>query len=155
MDEPTPEERRNAIPANRTDRRMLPGRGGVSDDVPDLMEIERRIYVCDTELGDLVTRYADLAADAAEAKANWEAHAARIAVAEADSGEKTAADVRLARAKLAVSADGIPGEDLYRTLLIMEAARDSCGKALNAVQSRLSAQQSLYRGMRAATGLPI
>lgn len=122
-------------------------------DIPSLMEVERRILACDGELGELVVDFSDLCDKAARAKAEWEEHRDRVIVGIANEGERTSEDVRLARAKLAMSARGLPGEELYRIYLITQAAADSCSKALNAVQARLSAQQTLVRGLRSATGL--
>lgn len=148
-----------SIPARHVDRRVhRPGAsvdrdtGEVLPDIPSLMEVERRILACDSSLADLVVDYADLTDTAARAKAEWEEHRDRVIIGIANSGERTSEDVRMANAKLAVSARGIPGEELYRTWLITQAAADSCGKALNAVQARLSALQTLCRGLRQVTG---
>jgi hypothetical protein len=160
--EPSQAERDAAVPARHVDRRVRkPGAnvdretGEMLPDIPTLMEVERRILACDTHLGELVVDYADLTENAARAKAEWEEHRDRTILRVANQGERTSEDVRLATAKLATSARGVPGEELYRTYLICAAAADSCGKALYAVQARLSAQQTLVKGLRQVTGMDL
>lgn len=157
--EPSQAERRSATPARHVNRQARqPGpnidrdTGEVLPDIPTLMEVERRILACDTRLAELVEDYAELTDSAAAAKAEWEEHRDRVIVGIANSGERTSEDVRLATAKLAISSRGTPGEELYRIYLITQAAADSCAKALYAVQSRLSALQTLCRGLRQVTG---
>ncbi len=159
MPEPSRSERASATPARHVDRRVRqPGSnvdrstGELLPDIPSLMEVERRILACDTRLSELVEDYAELTDAAARAKAEWEEHRDRVIVGIAATGERTSEDVRLATAKLAISSRGTPGEELYRIYLITQAAADSCAKALYAVQSRLSALQTLARGLRQVTG---
>lgn len=157
--EPTSEERSSATPARHVDRRVVgPGRSVDSDtgellpDIPSLMEVERRILACDTRLGELVETYANQADLAARSKADWEEHRDRVILSVANSGERTSEDVRLATAKTTISSRGTPGEDLYRTYLIARAAEDACGKHLYGVQARLSALQTLVKGLRQVGG---
>lgn len=159
MAEPTYAERQAATPARHVDRRARqPGpnvdreTGERLPDIPTLMEVERRIMACDSQLAELVEDYAELTDSSARAKAEWEEHRDRVIVGVAASGERTSEDVRLATAKLAISSRGNPGEELYRDYLITQAAAESCGKALYAVQARLSALQTLCRGLRQVTG---
>ena len=121
-------------------------------DIPSLMEAERRLLAADGLLSELVQDFAGLAAAAAEARAAWEEHRDRILVGIANAGERTSEDVRLARAKCALGADGISGEDKFRHYLTMRAAEESCSKRLYAVQAQLSALQTLIRGLRQVTG---
>lgn len=160
MPEPSAAERQSATPARHVDRRVRqPGAnvdrdtGEMLPEIPSLMEVERRILACDTRLGELVEDYAEMTETAARAKAEWEEHRDRVIVGIAASGERTSEDVRLATAKLAISGNGLPGEELYRVYLITAAAAESCGKSLYAVQARLSALQTLARGLRQVTGL--
>lgn len=122
-------------------------------DIPSLMEVERRILACDTRLGELVEEYAELVDTAARARCAWEEHRDRMIVFVADQGERTSEDVRLARAKQAISTSGMSGHELHQVYLITQGTADSCAKGLNAMQARLSALQTLARGLRSVTGL--
>lgn len=157
--EGTDEERRTARPARHVDRSRL-GRGSEHDpqsgaalpDVPTLMEVERRILLVDTQLAERVEDYSHISEIAAGAKAAWEEHRDLTIVEIVNAGDKGAKDTRTAMAKDRISRDGTPGEDLYRVHLLTEAALDACGKHLYALQSRLSALQTLTRGLRQITG---
>lgn len=121
--------------------------------MPSLYEAEAQLWAHDQELSELVEKFDELCDVAARAKSDWEEHRDRTIIYLSDREEKMAADQRLARAKLAMSARGIPGEDLYRAHLITEAAEKSCGRKLTAVQSQLSSVQTLVNGLRKVTGV--
>lgn len=121
--------------------------------MPSLGEVERRLVAVDDRLAELVELYADANDRAAEAKADWEAHRSRAALALANSGEKSNEDVRMGTALGTVAPGGQTGEDLHRTYLVTEAAADNLRKALSATQTRLSSLQSLMKGLRAVTGM--
>lgn len=121
-------------------------------EIPNLMVAEGRLLAADQLLADLVEDYAGLCALEAEARANWEEHRDRILVMLGNSGDASSADKRLARAKCSPGTDGVMGEDKYRHYLTTRAAAESCGKRIGAVQSQLSALQTLIRGLRQVTG---
>lgn len=121
-------------------------------EIPTLIEAERRLLLADELLTELVENYAELAAAEAEARSVWEEHRDRFIVSIANTGERTSEDVRLARAKVARGRDGREGNDKYATYLTMRATSESCAKRISAVQSQLSALQTLIRGLRQVTG---
>lgn len=131
-----------------------PVSGEFLPDMPQLITVERRIVRHDTKLDDLVTDFAEISKAAAIAEADWEEHRDRVilAISNDPDSKRMAADQRLAQAKLAVSARGIPGEDLYRAHLITKAAKESVSKHMTASLGQLSALQTLVRGLRQATG---
>lgn len=148
----------NAHPARHVDPKVMRPGANVDNDgvvlpvLPSLMEAERRLLAADAALEERVLEYAALEETAAHAKADWEAHRDRVVVAIANSSSRSSADVRLAEAKLAYREDNVLGEDLYRIHLITAAAAAACGKSIGALQSRLSALQTLIRGLRQVTG---
>lgn len=132
--------------ADRATGEILPG-------VPTLIEVERTIMLCDARLDDLACDRAMLAEAAAAAQADWEEHRDRIYhVMYADGNWKSEA-IGQATAKIATSAGGISGENLYRIYLITKGALDACKAHTEAVQTRLSVQQSLLKHLRQVTGL--
>lgn len=130
-----------------------PVTGADLPDVPTLDQVERTIAYLDDRIEETIGDYAVLAEAEAAARADWEEHRDRTILAVARMGGKTSEDVRLAEAKAAISFTGVPGEELYRAYRIVSAALDACGKALGALQSRLSVQQSMLRHLRQVTGL--
>jgi hypothetical protein len=160
MAEGTYEDQRTAKPARRVARERL-GKGKAYDpvtgealpDIPTLIEVERRILLVDEQLAEAVEEYSKISELAAAAKAAWEEHRDLTIVEIVNTGDKGAKDTRSALAKDRISREGVPGEDLYRVHLITEAALESKGKHLYALQARLSALQTLCRGLRQVTGL--
>lgn len=160
MVEGSDQERRAARKVPRGARQYLgPGEsvdratGAPLPDMPTIMEVERRILLVDEQLAEAAEQYGRISELASSAKASWEEHRDLTIVDIVNKGEKGAKDTRVALAKDRISRDGVSGEDLYRTHLVTEAALESKGKYLYALQARLSALQSLYRGLRSASGL--
>lgn len=141
---------RHTDPRARRDPAMLP-------EMVTLAEVERRIMRCDDEIARLVEDHFTAAEDAASAEADWKQHRDRCLVRIADRGDKEAADIREARAKVAFVDAGDPkslrGEDLYRTYKLLEAREKSVDRALRAVQTRASGLMSVAKGIRHPSGL--
>lgn len=157
-----PDQQQRSTPSRHVDRsvaRRPPGplydrgTGALLPQIPSLAEAEALLYAHDIRLTELVEDYAALNEAAAIAKADWEEHRDRTILHITNTGEKTAVDQRAAQAKLAMSARGTPGEDLYRAHLITEAAATSAGRQLTAVQSQLSSVQTLVNGLRKVSGV--
>lgn len=125
-------------------------------DVVSLGEVEERIWECDQGLAELVDQHYDASREAAEAKADWYGHRDKVLVQLADNpGKIEAADIREARARRARQDPSDPesptGDQLYRTYKILEANQESVQRAMYALQSRLSALQTLARGIQGVT----
>lgn len=144
---------RNTRPARHTDRRARrdPGTGTIHS----LAEVEERLLDADEELAELVESHYEIAEKAAEAEADWKQHRDRILVKLADEGTKEAADVREARARRArvdpQDLDSMTGDELYRIYKINEAAEKSVDRHIRALQTRMSALQSVAKGIRGET----
>lgn len=161
---PSTQDRRSARPASHGSPTALLGRvykDGVAYDAesgqrlvdaPTLIEVERKVWLLEQQLEERTENYDELSDLEARARADWEEHRDRIILSIADSGERTSEDVRLARAKGAMSKTNIPGEDLYRVWLISKAALDSCGKNMTSLGNRSSVQQSLLKHLRLVAG---
>lgn len=145
----TYEERRDAVPARHRDALD----SGHLNDLPTLAEVERRILEVDSALGERVEDLYRLSEYRAEAESRWEEHLARTVVDIVNSGNKGAKDIREAIAMDRISRDGIPGEELHRAKLLHEASESTCQAHMRALMSRLSALQTLHRGLSHVTGL--
>lgn len=125
-------------------------------EIPSLAEIEQRIMRCDDELADLVLELEEVAEAKASAEADWNAHLDKMLVFIADTGDKEASDIRLARARLAKvnpddPEDQTTGADLYRTWQILQAHEKNLTSALGALKSRLMGLMSVAKGIRGVT----
>jgi len=117
-----------------------------------MVEVEERIMRADDELTRLTESHMELADMSARAEATWKAHRDRVIIAIVANGEKGAADTREAKAKQVVDVkSGQKGEELYETYLIAEAATASSARAMRALESRLSAFQTLASNLRNLT----
>jgi hypothetical protein len=123
-----------------------------STDVVTLGEVEERIWECDQGLAELVEEHYTASRDAAEAKADWYGHRDKVLVQLADNpGKIEAQDIREARCRRARqdprNTESPTGDELYRTYKILEAHVESIQRAMYAVQARMSALQTLHRGL--------
>ena len=145
MREGTDEERRKAKPARHVSR----------ESIPSLQEAEERLWNADAQLAELVEEYDTICMKRSHAQAAWERHLARIVVEIADSGERTAEDVRKARAQNTVSVEGIMGSDLYEAFLLMSAAEASAKKRMDGLSTRISSMQTNVKLLAKMTGIDI
>lgn len=137
-------------------RSREPFQGRPLPETPSLGEIEQRIIRCDDELAELVEDHFHAAEDTAEAESRWKGHRDRVLVILAASEEKSAADIREAKAKRTREDPNDPasplGEDLYRDYKIMEAREKSIDRAIRGLQTRMTGLMSVAKGLRSVTG---
>lgn len=118
-----------------------------------ITDVEERLEHCGIQLEEMAIHHEQICIQAASDKADWEKHLSVHVVRVADSGEKTAADVREARARLA-PVEGDPdqtGNDLYRAYKINTAAAESGARAMKALETRGGWLQTLAANIRGAT----
>lgn len=117
-----------------------------------LGEIEAKIRRCEDELLEFTTQHMRLGPEAASAKADWLAHLSRVLTRISNSGEKGAADIREATARVEIDPiTGREGNDLYRTYKILDETVDTQARAMRAIEARLSAWQTLAANVRQQT----
>lgn len=123
-----------------------------SNEIPIMGDVENRLLRAEFELAELTSIHMGLANDAAEAEADWKAHRDRVIVRIANSGDKMAADMREAHARMEIDPKtGMSGEDLYRRYKVTEAAAESSARAMRAIEARLGSFQTLAANLRKVT----
>lgn len=146
---------RGSVPARHVSPRSR-RRSSEIRDLPSLAEVEQRLARVDDELSELVLDLEETAEARANAEADWCNHRDRILVWIADQGDKEAADIREARARLALVNPEDPenkttGADLYRTFKILEALEKSQSRACTSLQTRATTLMSVAKGIRNVT----
>lgn len=114
-----------------------------------MSEVEERITRADDELAELTGVHMDLSEDAAWAESAWKRHRDTVIVRTVGGGERTASDYREALAR--EETDPITGElgsTLYERYKVTEARAGSSARAMRAIESRLSAFQTIASNLR-------
>lgn len=136
--------------------------GGVIDDVPSIMDVERTIVRLEREIDDLTDDFANWSAFASDAQCKWENHRDRVylAINREVSGEKGDGlgwrneGLSQARAKGETCVEtGEAGEALFAMWRTYESALSTASKGVSTRATRLSVQQSLLKHLRQISGL--
>lgn len=118
-----------------------------------MAEVEERIVRADDELAELTAVHMDLAEAAAWAEGHWKRHRDITIVRAVAGPERTAADYREALAREGIDPlTGKPGHELYNDYKVTGARSDSSARAMRAIESRISAFQTIASNLRRLSG---